>query len=93
MADEVLVETYWERIEGLKEIFPKSLRNGVSAGIETSWSLFQFSKQAIWVVSTTALIMVLPYIVEKERADNEKMQVAQQRQMLLGPQAALPQKH
>lgn len=93
MADEILVETYLERIEGLKEMFPKSLRNGLSSVIESSWSLFQFSKQAIWVVSTTALIMVLPYIVEKERADNEKMQVAQQRQMLLGPQAALPQKH
>ena len=93
MADnqEILVETYLERLEGLKEMFPSSLRSGVSNVVDLGWSLFNFSKQALWIGSTTAMIMVLPYIVEKERADNEKMQVAQQRQMLLGPQAAMQQ--
>ncbi|KAK6026098.1 hypothetical protein OSTOST_07984 [Ostertagia ostertagi] len=35
------------------------------------------------------LIMFMPYVIEKERSDLEKTQVAQQRQMLLGPSAAV----
>uniref|UniRef100_A0A7E4VFT3 Mitochondrial import receptor subunit TOM22 homolog n=1 Tax=Panagrellus redivivus TaxID=6233 RepID=A0A7E4VFT3_PANRE len=89
--DEILVESYLERLEGLKDMFPQSVRNLTSSTVSAGWSVFGFTKQAIWVVSTTAMIMVLPYVIEKERADNEKAQVAQQRQMLLGPQAALPQ--
>jgi import receptor subunit TOM22 len=70
-------------------MFPERLRNLSSSVVSGGWTLFNFTKQAAWVISTTAIIMVLPYIVEKERADNERAQVAQQRQMLLGPGAAV----
>uniref|UniRef100_A0A914Y6H1 Mitochondrial import receptor subunit TOM22 homolog n=1 Tax=Panagrolaimus superbus TaxID=310955 RepID=A0A914Y6H1_9BILA len=87
--DGILVETYYERLEALKEMFPATLRNVTSKAVSGGWTLFTFTKQAAWIISTTAMIMVLPYIIEKERADNEKAQVQQQRQMLLGPQAAV----
>ncbi|GMR33203.1 hypothetical protein PMAYCL1PPCAC_03398 [Pristionchus mayeri] len=92
IPDEELEETMLERLEGLAEAVPESLRNAVSATASWSTSAFfgtlAFTRSAVWVVATTSLIMFLPYIIEKERADMEKTQMAQQRQMLLGPAAA-----
>ncbi|KAM3715935.1 Mitochondrial import receptor [Dirofilaria immitis] len=50
---------------------------------------FSFVKSALWIVSSSMMILVLPYVIEKERSEYEKSQVAQQRQMLLGPSAAV----
>uniref|UniRef100_A0AC35GL99 Mitochondrial import receptor subunit TOM22 homolog n=1 Tax=Panagrolaimus sp. PS1159 TaxID=55785 RepID=A0AC35GL99_9BILA len=87
--DDILVETYYERLEALKEMFPAGLRNVTRKAVSGGWTLFTYGKQAAWIFSTTAMLMVLPYIVSKEIADTEKAQIAQQRQMLLGPQAAV----
>ncbi|KAH7727983.1 Protein TOMM-22 [Aphelenchoides avenae] len=93
VPDDELEETLLERLEGLKEMFPESLRNGVSSTVDwgcwATQSFFTFSKSAVWVAATTSAIMFLPYIVEKELSDLEKTQIAQQRQMLLGPSAAI----
>ncbi|CAI5442265.1 unnamed protein product [Caenorhabditis angaria] len=95
IPDNELHETLLERIEGLGEMFPPTLTNGVSSTL--SWSvwgvkgLFSLTKSTIWIVTTTSLIAFLPFIIEKEISDLEKTQVAQQRQMLLGPSAAIQQ--
>uniref|UniRef100_A0A915BYH5 Mitochondrial import receptor subunit TOM22 homolog n=1 Tax=Parascaris univalens TaxID=6257 RepID=A0A915BYH5_PARUN len=93
IPDDELDETIAERLWGLTEMFPESLRRGVGASVNWSiWaakSSFSLAKSAIWIVATTSVIMFLPYIIEKERSDLEKSQLAQQRQMLLGPTAAV----
>uniref|UniRef100_A0A8R1HLF8 Mitochondrial import receptor subunit TOM22 homolog n=1 Tax=Caenorhabditis japonica TaxID=281687 RepID=A0A8R1HLF8_CAEJA len=93
--DSEIQETFLERIEGLTEMFPDAIQ---SAAVSTAnWSvwgikgLFNATKSTVWLISTTSLIAFLPYIIEKERSDLEKTQVAQQRQMLLGPSAAIQQ--
>ncbi|CAD5229277.1 unnamed protein product [Bursaphelenchus okinawaensis] len=89
VPDDELHETVWERIEALKEIFPPSLRSSVSATADwTLWfgkKAFSTSKSALWVGSTSGILMFLPVIIEKELAEMAKSQIQQQQQMLLGP--------
>lgn len=96
IPDEEIDETLLERLEGLTEAVPESLRNAVctTASWTTSFvfGALSFTRSAAWVVATSSLIMFLPYIIEKERSDIEKTQMAQQRQMLLGPAASQMQK-
>ncbi|RCN26562.1 hypothetical protein ANCCAN_27711 [Ancylostoma caninum] len=93
IPDDELEETLLERLEGLTEMVPQCLRKAVTNGASWSaWgvkSLWYITRQAVWIGATTSLIMFMPYIIEKERSDLEKTQVAQQRQMLLGPSAAV----
>ncbi|CAD6195083.1 unnamed protein product [Caenorhabditis auriculariae] len=93
IPDGDLQESAWERIQGLSEMFPKPVRKMVTSGCEWGiWSaagLLNLTRNGVWVLATTSLIAFLPYIIEKERSDLEKTQVAQQRQMLLGPTAAI----
>uniref|UniRef100_A0A0N5AHU0 Mitochondrial import receptor subunit TOM22 homolog n=1 Tax=Syphacia muris TaxID=451379 RepID=A0A0N5AHU0_9BILA len=93
IPDDELEETVMERIVGLGEMFPISLRktakSSVDWGIWLAQSAFSLSKSAVWIVATTSIITLLPYIIEKEKSDLEKSQVAQQRQLLLGPSAAV----
>ncbi|MFH4980699.1 hypothetical protein AB6A40_007408 [Gnathostoma spinigerum] len=93
IPDDELEETLMERIYGLREMFPQSFRDSVSSTISMSiWGAqygFYLVKNAAWIAATTSLIMFLPYIIEKERSDLGKSQVAQQQQLLLGPSAAL----
>lgn len=77
----VLVFLGSERI-GKREYVSKTMLNVIQ---------FNITRSTVWVISTTSLIAFLPYIIEKERSDLEKTQVAQQRQMLLGPSAAIQQ--
>ncbi|GMT02813.1 hypothetical protein PENTCL1PPCAC_24987 [Pristionchus entomophagus] len=96
IPDEELEETLMERLEGLAEAVPESLRNAVTTTASCAntfvWGTLSFTRSAVWVVATTSLVMFLPYIIEKERSDLEKTQMAQQRQMLLGPAASQMQK-
>ncbi|KAJ1371871.1 Mitochondrial import receptor subunit TOM22 [Parelaphostrongylus tenuis] len=93
IPDDELEETILERLEGLGEMMPPGLRKAVSNGVSWSWwgakSLWYLARQGIWIAATTSLIMFMPYVIEKERSDLEKTQAAQQRQMLLGPSAAV----
>uniref|UniRef100_A0A1I8A007 Mitochondrial import receptor subunit TOM22 homolog n=1 Tax=Steinernema glaseri TaxID=37863 RepID=A0A1I8A007_9BILA len=93
IPDDELEETLWERVEGLGEMFPSCLRSLVSGSVSWGWwsahNGLWLAKSSVWVISTSAMIMMLPYVIEKERSDMEKQQVQQQRQMLLGPTAAV----
>ncbi|CAJ0582102.1 unnamed protein product, partial [Mesorhabditis spiculigera] len=91
--DDDIEESSWERLEGLSEMFPSFMCSFAGVAVDwASWgasSGFWLASNALWIGATSSLILFLPYIIEKERSDMEKSQVAQQRQMLLGPAAAV----
>ncbi|XP_038066070.1 mitochondrial import receptor subunit TOM22 homolog [Patiria miniata] len=86
-------ETLAERLYGLTEMVPQSVRNGVS--LLTSASLtgvkvsYNFSRSALWIASTSFMVLMLPIIFETEMAQMEQAQLQKQRQILLGPNAAM----
>ncbi|VDP06402.1 unnamed protein product [Heligmosomoides polygyrus] len=79
IPDDELEETLFERLEGLTEMVPQSLRKTITNG--ASWSIWgvkticYVTRQAVWIAATTSLIMFMPYVIEKERSDLEKTQV------------------
>lgn len=81
-SDFIPDETLYERISALKDIVPASTRRSISAKYETlaSWtkSGLLFGGKTLWVVSTSALLLGVPWalayseeqmIVEQERAE------------------------
>ncbi|XP_070579341.1 mitochondrial import receptor subunit TOM22 homolog [Ptychodera flava] len=85
-------ETLAERIMALGEIFPQSVRTGVSklgsftvSGLKSS---YKFSRSALWIFSSSFMILVLPVVFEVEMAQMEQAQIQKERQILLGPNAA-----
>ncbi|XP_076251433.1 translocase of outer mitochondrial membrane 22 homolog mge [Rhynchophorus ferrugineus] len=86
-------ETLSERLWGLTEMFPESLRNFTySSVVNTKLGIckaYGFSRSAAWVVFSTSIILFAPVIFEVERANMEEMQRTQQKQMLLGPNSAI----
>jgi len=91
-AEEDGEETLAERLVGLGEMFPDGLRNtAVKVADYAYWTAsntFWLARNAVWIVGTSSMIMLLPYIVEKERCEVEKSQLVQHQQLLLGPSAA-----
>ena len=79
LDDEELDETLTERLVGLTEMLPEWLRRSVATSADWTWwatkSAAGLAQSTLWVVSTSALIMVVPYAIEKERSDMEKSQV------------------
>ncbi|VDP03302.1 unnamed protein product [Soboliphyme baturini] len=91
--DEDLDETLLERIQGLCEMFPESFRNvfgfAISSGIGLSKSLFFLTRKILWITTTSATVILLPFLFVKEISEVEQMQLQQQRQILFGPSQAL----
>merc|ERR1712136_289266 len=91
--DDDIDETILERLIGLGEMFPASVQNMTSklifGSISSVKGLFSFARSASWIVFSTSAILFAPIIFEVERAQMEEMQKQQQRQILLGPGAAL----
>ncbi|KAL7857218.1 hypothetical protein SRHO_G00161170 [Serrasalmus rhombeus] len=91
--DEDLDETLLERLWGLTEMFPDTLRSAAEVSAQHSLSiakkLYSFSRTALWVGSTSFMILVLPVVFETERLQLEQQQLQQQRQILLGPNAGM----
>eukprot|EP00095_Tigriopus_kingsejongensis_P001354 snap_masked-scaffold1322_size48131-processed-gene-0.1 protein:Tk01354 transcript:snap_masked-scaffold1322_size48131-processed-gene-0.1-mRNA-1 annotation:"mitochondrial import receptor subunit tom22 homolog" len=86
-------ETLLERLMGLTEMFPESLRHGtlLAAGGSVSsvkW-LYSSSRSLSWIVFSSAAILFMPIMIETERMGIEEAQKQQQRQILLGPGAAV----
>ncbi|GFR66344.1 mitochondrial import receptor subunit TOM22-like protein [Elysia marginata] len=86
-------ETLAERLIGLTEMFPEPVRKVCySAGsfvMSASKTGYWLMRNALWVASSSAVILVLPVIFESERAQQHEEQLQQQRQILLGPNAAV----
>ncbi|TRZ02259.1 hypothetical protein DNTS_034032, partial [Danionella cerebrum] len=82
--DEELDETLLERLWGLTEMFPETLRSAAEVSAQCSVSaakkLYSFSRSALWVGTTSFMILVLPVVFETERLQLEQQQLQQQRQ-------------
>ncbi|XP_038831177.1 mitochondrial import receptor subunit TOM22 homolog [Salvelinus fontinalis] len=91
--DEELDETILERLWGLTEMFPDTLRSAAevtaSGSVTVAKKLYSFSRAALWVGTTSFMILVLPVVFETERLQLEQQQLQQQRQILLGPNAGM----
>ncbi|KAK3092060.1 hypothetical protein FSP39_024821, partial [Pinctada imbricata] len=86
-------ETFTERLIGLTEMFPESLRNFMGTVTTYAWKTtkwtYGFSQSALWIMTTAATIAVLPVMLENERSQMVEQQKQQERQILLGPHAAV----
>ncbi|KAK2714642.1 uncharacterized protein LOC136039849 [Artemia franciscana] len=91
--EEEYEETMTERLIGLTEMFPASLRSGVcsltSGSLSATKGLYQLTRKISWVVFTTAAILFAPIAFEVERGQMLEMEKQQQRAILLGPGAAV----
>lgn len=78
-------ETLVERLVGLTEMFPESVRSGTIATARgvlsgAKW-LYSVSGKTVWILSTSFVILALPVIFEVERVQTEEAQLQQQRQV------------
>ena len=78
-------ETLGERLIGLTEMLPESLRKLTATTLETSvrstkW-IYGAARTGLWVLASSAAILALPVMFESERAQMEEQQIAQQRQV------------
>ncbi|XP_033019461.1 LOW QUALITY PROTEIN: mitochondrial import receptor subunit TOM22 homolog [Lacerta agilis] len=91
--DDELDETLAERLWGLTEMFPESVRSAAGATFGVSLSvaqkMYRFSRAALWIGTTSFMILVLPVVFETEKLQMEQQQQMQQRQILLGPNTGL----
>jgi len=91
--DEDFDETFGERLWGLTEMFPDWLRSGIfvlgTGSVSSAKHLYGFSRSALWIFFSSSAILMAPVIFEVERAQMEEMHKQQQRQIILGPKAAL----
>ncbi|OWK03792.1 TOMM22, partial [Cervus elaphus hippelaphus] len=90
--DEELDETLSERLWGLTEMFPERVRSAAGATFDLSLflslfvspscscSLCRFSRAALWIGTTSFMILVLPVVFETEKLQMEQQQQLQQRQ-------------
>jgi len=86
-------ESMGERMVGLTEMLPEGVRRRAGKTIElaasTAKKAYGWSRTGVWIFFSTAIIAVAPALFETERFQMEEMQKMQQRQMLLGPNAAV----
>ncbi|XP_078286476.1 mitochondrial import receptor subunit TOM22 homolog [Rhinoraja longicauda] len=91
--DDNLDESLAERLWGLTEMFPEGMRNasGVAAScsLTIAKNLYSFTRSALWVGTTSFMILVLPVVFETEKLQLEQQQIQQQRQILLGPNTGM----
>jgi len=91
--DDDIDETLVERLIGLSEMFPDSLRRGTRSMLGNSVSLAKWSysnaRTISWIVFSSSVTLFLPIMIETERMGIEEAQKQQQRQILLGPGAAV----
>lgn len=81
-------ESIRERIIGLTEMFPESIRNVVGTTAKSTSSmikwLYSSTRVVTWFVCSTAAILVLPVSLEVERHQYEEQLKNQERSIILG---------
>lgn len=91
--DNDIDETLAERLWGLTEMFPKPVRDGTHDLVRYTFGsvrgLYGFGRAAFWIFFSSSAILFAPVIFELERLQMEEMSRQQQRQILLGPSAAV----
>jgi import receptor subunit TOM22 len=74
-------------------MFPEPVRNALGSVIgltaSASKNMYKWSRVGLWVAGSSFTVLILPIICEQERASLEEAQAAQQRELLLGPSAAV----
>ncbi|KAI8622417.1 mitochondrial outer membrane translocase complex, subunit Tom22 [Chytriomyces sp. MP71] len=88
--DEFEQETFFERIAALVDIVPPTQRHAVyksvSQALSTGFSVSQFAGKGLWVIATSALLVLMPVALEIER---ESFAIQQENaQMVQAKQAA-----
>lgn len=82
-----------ERLIGLTEMFPESIRNATANAFDCTvkgiQGLYKVTCIASWVFFTSSVILFAPVVFETERAQMDEMQKTQQKQVLLGPGSAI----
>ncbi|XP_002127840.2 mitochondrial import receptor subunit TOM22 homolog [Ciona intestinalis] len=95
--DEIDDETMSERIWGLTEMFPDSVRSVACSTSSLSKvaasKTYSFIRSALWVGTTGFMVLIVPVLFEQERFNLEQQQQQHQRQILLGPNAAVSNMH
>lgn len=85
-------ETVGERIWGLSEMFPESVRNFTSNIVDFTHKsirgLYRVTCTASWIFFTSSMILFAPVVFETERAHLNEISRVQQKQVLLGPTSA-----
>merc|ERR1711976_148100 len=91
--DDDIDETMFERLVGLTEMFPEALTKGTvdlaKGSVSATQWLYKTSRSVSWVLFSSMAIMFMPIMIESERLGIEESQKIQQRQILLGPGAAV----
>ncbi|KAI5693757.1 hypothetical protein M8J76_013416 [Diaphorina citri] len=86
-------ETLAERLWGLTEMFPQSLRDGVYTTTKALQSgvvgFYSFARTSTWLIATSATVALLPIVFESQRFEVQEMQRNQQKQILLGTGSSL----
>merc|ERR1719439_293965 len=76
--DDIEDETILERIQALSEMFPESLRNATSKGCELSISAslgaWSKGKSLLWILLSSASVLLLLIILESDRASVHEQQ-------------------
>lgn len=82
-------ESIIERIIGLNEMLPESVRNAFDTTCSTTFSclkkVFSASRIVTWAICSTSAILILPLSLEMERQEYEQQMKRQERNIILGP--------
>ena len=91
-ALEPLPESLLERVAGLKEMFPERVQNVLDTSFSWgNWAVrggLSFGGKALWVVSTSLIVLVVPAIMEAEKdqmVEQQEQARRQQQELLLAP--------
>lgn len=86
-------ETLAERLWGLTEMFPETVRTACEVvtdlSINSTKTLYKFSCNASWIFFTSSMILFAPVLFETERAQMAELELSQKQRVLLGPGAAI----
>lgn len=90
--EDVEEETMSERLWGLTEMFPEVVRRSTAKVASLTSALasigYHYSREIVWIVASSAMITVLPIALQIESMQIQEAQIAQQRNILLGPKAS-----
>nr|XP_009663626.1 PREDICTED: mitochondrial import receptor subunit TOM22 homolog [Struthio camelus australis] len=75
--------------EKRKQVSPQKGQQRKRSTFLTCFFLPRFSRAALWIGTTSFMILVLPVVFETEKLQMEQQQQLQQRQILLGPNTGL----
>lgn len=91
--DEPLEETLAERVAALKDIVPPGARSAVSSAasavVNTTWGIGAFAGRAAWVLTTSALLVGLPFALAVEDEARFAMQEREMNSQAGGASAML----